>query len=483
MSNAQHSQLWGASGESWKQRLPDFSFAGYHFGEVQPPLVLQVADVKQFGAVGDGVHDDSEAFLQAIERTQHDAIFVPPGRYLIRQILWIHKPNLVIRGAGRDESVLVFDKPLQHIRPDMSATTTGQPTSNYSWAGGFIWIKGEVPDHDRQRITSEARRFERSFTVENPAALRVGQRVMVEVVDNGDRSLIQHIYCDDTGPIDKMRRNRTQIASRIAAIDGDRVTLERPLRFDLRAAWSPTLFTFAPTVSEVGVEDLGFEFPNVPYGGHFKELGYNAIAFNDCADCWCRNIRITNCDSGIYLNGFFCSASDILIDSVRPDFEGDNGHHGINLHQDCLCENFTLRTRFIHDFTVDHWACGNVVKNGRGVDLALDHHCDGPHFNLFTNVDAGAGTQLWRCGGGADLGKHTGGYATFWNIRARQPQSWPRERFGPPMMNLVGVQTNDPSHLDPDSRWFEAIDPTRLEPQDLHAAQLARRMQSHQPGK
>jgi hypothetical protein len=477
MPDVQYSQLWGSNGDRWSPRLPDFSFAGYHFGESQPPHVSQVADVKQFGAAGDGVSDDSQAFLDAIARTERGAIFVPPGRYLIRQILWIHKPNLVIRGAGREQSVLVFDRPLEHIRPDMSRTTEGRPTSNYSWLGGFIWTKGEKQLPGGQRITSEAKRFEKSFTVEDPAVFRAGQRVRVQVSDDPAHGLIDHVYCGDTGPAGKMYQPaRTQIVSRIAAIEGNRITLERPLRFDLRAIWLPTISAYKPTVYEVGVEDLGFEFPNEPYQGHFTELGYNAIAFNDCADCWCRNIRITNADSGIYLTGDFCSASNILIDCVRQDFKGDTGHHGVTMGQDCLIENFDFQTRFIHDFSVDHWATGNVIKNGRGVDLSFDHHRDGPYMNLFTNIDAGTGESLWRCGGGKDLGKHTAGYATFWNIRTRKPQQWPREMFGPPMMNLIALSTEQPSQLDFNGRWFEAIDPATLHPQDLHAAQLAKRL-------
>jgi hypothetical protein len=473
-----YSQLWGANGETWHPRLPDFSFAGYHFGEDQPPHVPQTADVKQFGAVGDGLTDDSPAFLAAIEATQRGAVFVPPGRYLIRQILWIQKPNLVLRGAGRDQSLLVFDTPLQQIRPDMAATTDGRPTSNYSWAGGFVWFKGEIARPNLQRITGTAKRFERIFTVENGGAFRAGQRVMVEVVNDAAHTLIDHIYCGDAGNIDQMKRRhgRTSLVSRIAAIDGDRVTLERPLRWDLRPEWSPMISDFAPTVYESGVEDIGFVFPNVPYQGHFNEQGFNAIAFNGVADCWARNIRITNCDSGIYLSGMHCTASNILIDSVREDFEGDNGHHGIQGQLDCLFDGFDLRTRFIHDITVDHWAAGNVFKNGRGNDLSFDHHRDGPHMNLFSNLDTGLGNQVWRCGGGRDLGKHTGGYATFWNIRAATPQTWPRENFGPPMMNLVAVQTDSPSQCDPEGRWFEAIDPTHLQPQDIHAAQLAKRL-------
>ena len=43
-------------------------------------------------------------------------------------------------------------------------------------------------------------------------------------------------------------------------------------------------------------------------------------------------------------------------------------------------------------------------------------------------------------------------------------------------MNLVGVTTNDPSTLTEDSKWFEVIDPDELFPQDLHLAQLAKRL-------
>lgn len=436
------------------------------------------ADVKHFGAVGDGKADDSDAFLKAIASVKSGAVFVPPGRYLIRKILWIEKSNLVLRGAGREDSVLVFDTPLQTIRPDMSATTAGQPTSNYSWAGGFVWIKGKVDRPNPRQIISTAKRLDRSFTVDKAAGLKVGQRVMVAVKNDENHTLIEHIYAGDPGPIEQMKKRKggTSITSRIAALDGNRVTLERQLRFDLRPEWQPTLSDFAPTVTESGVEDLGFEFPVVPYGGHFKELGFNAIAMSGVSDCWCRNIQITNCDSGVYLTGYFCSGYNILIDSVRPDFEGDNGHHGIQAKEDCLFDGFDIRTRFIHDLTVDHWATGNVFKNGRGKDLAFDHHRDGPYENLLTNIDTGAGNQVWRCGGGADLGRHTGGYATFWNIRAAKPQQWPRPLFGPAMMNLVGVQTTAPSTTDEAGKWFEAIDPKQLEPQDLHAAQLARRL-------
>lgn len=59
----------------------------------------------------------------------------------------------------------------------------------------------------------------------------------------------------------------------------------------------------------------------------------------------------------------------------------------------------------------------------------------------------------------------------------RRMQKWPKG-FGPGMMNLVGVQPADKSGLRPTGRWFEAIDPIKLSPRNLHEAQLQRRLKA-----
>src|SRR6185369_1378683 len=111
-----------------------------------------------------------------------------------------------------------------------------------------------------------------------------------------------------------------------------------------------------------------------------------------------------------------------------------------------------------------------------GLDLSFDHHKYAPYENLYTDIDAGAGTRLWNSGGGADLGKHCGARGTFWNIRAATPQRYPPADFGPPSMNLVAVHTLQPSETTPDNLWFEAISTDDIIPRNLHAAQLARRL-------
>ena len=119
-SAQEYSKLWGENGELWspESRLPDFSFAGYHFGEDPLPHVEVAANVREFGAVGDGKHDDTDAFKKAIEATEAGVILIPEGRWLLSDILWIKKPNIVLRGAGPDKTVLVFNTTLEAVRPN-----------------------------------------------------------------------------------------------------------------------------------------------------------------------------------------------------------------------------------------------------------------------------------------------------------------------------------------------------------------------------
>jgi hypothetical protein len=476
---AEYSALWGRNGEAWtpQSRLPDFSWAGYHCGERALPTLPPGVSVKSFGAKGDGVTDDSEAFLKALATVESGAIEVPPGRYRLTKILEIRRPGIVLRGAGPDKSVLFFPVPLNEIRPNWGATTTGQRTSNYSWSGGFVWVRGDLGIHKIAAITAPARRGDQLLGISSAEELKVGQRIVVLQTDNADNSLAKELYSGDLGSTAKLHgSSRMQQVCRITRLAATEVSLDRPLRFDVKPEWKPHIASFAPTVTEAGVENLGFEFPDTPYQGHFTELGYNAVAMQNCSDCWARNLRIVNADSGIYAAGFFCTVQDVVFESARtPDRSGSTGHHGIGLGHDCLFTRFDLRTQFIHDITVDGGASGNVAAGGKGVDLCFDGHKRACAENLFTDIDAGAGTHLWRHGGGADLGKAFAARCTWWNIRTSRPQSYPPTDFGPPSMNFVAVTTGQPSATNLLGRWFEAAQ--AIQPPDLHAAQLARRLE------
>jgi hypothetical protein len=478
---ARHSALWGERGETWnpQSRLPDFSFAGYHCGEKALPNPPRGVSVKDFGAKGDGVTDDTQAFLDALAGVRSGAIEVPPGRYRITRILEINGANILLRGAGPDKTTLFFPTPLNDIKPNWGATTTGQRTSNYSWSGGFLTIRGSFGSRTLANIVADAKRGDTSVRVSSSDRFRAGQRIEVFQSDTPDNSLAIHLYSGDSGPVQNLKgRTQSSLVCRVTRIEGDRVHLDRPLRCDTRTTWRAQLRSFEPTVTESGIENLSCEFPDQPYKGHFTELGFNAIALSGVADCWVRNVRTINADSGLFIGGNFNTVQGVVLESQREhDNQNCVGHHGISLGGgDHLVTDFDFRARYIHDITVSHHCSGNVCARGRGVDLALDHHRYAPYENLFTDLDAGAGKRLWKCGGGAALGKHCGARGTFWNIRAASPLGYPPADFGPPSMNLVALETARPSETTPEGKWFERIKPEEIQPPDLHAAQLRRRL-------
>jgi hypothetical protein len=78
-------------------------------GAVDRRIAGKLADavsVRDFGAVGDGIADDSPAFAAAL--AAHQSVFVPAGRYRLATPIDV-LPKRTILGAGRDDAEIVAD--------------------------------------------------------------------------------------------------------------------------------------------------------------------------------------------------------------------------------------------------------------------------------------------------------------------------------------------------------------------------------------
>jgi ribosomal protein L21E len=477
--------LWGANGVKWSptSRLPDFSFAGYRRGEEPFRIPKDSISVTSFGARGDGQTDDTAAFKQAIEVGAGKVITIPPGRFVLSDVLEIRRSNLVLRGAGSARTVLLFTKALEELRPRPAKTDGNQPTSAWSWGGGLIMIGGKEAAPERTvRVRVPALRGASRLALEEPL-FKAGDEVVLTIQDDQEKTLVSHLYRGQTGEVSGLNHWECRQVFRVVAVTGSTVTLDRPLRFDVRREWQPRLAAFQPAVTDVGVEGVAFEFPARPYGGHFREVGFNPVAIEaSAAHCWLRDLRIWNADSGPYVRGTFCTLDGIRLgaDPQRKSAQGHTGHHGITFYgHDSLCANFTIETQFIHDLTVQS-AMGCVYCCGQAVNLCIDHHRWAPYENLFTDIDAGEGTRLFSSSGGGNRGAHTAAGATFWNIRTRQPASGVRS-LGIDAINIVGVNLREPKESLSRGLWFEAIPPGQVRPANLHAAMLRRRLNGAAP--
>ena len=302
--DAQPSELWGQSGELWnaKSRLPDFSFAGYHSGNDPIPNVPVKASVKDFGAKGDGQADDSQAFLNAIAAVSDGAVLIPAGRYKITKVLKISKSNFVLVGEGQDRTTLYFPKPLLEMA-GRSQSISGKD-GYWCWAGGVIWC-GPGGDNGVKlaTVTSEALRGDKALTLDSTAGIVPGAIVRICEYENKDGSLAKYLHPGHVDPKSCHAGPGSRFidfASKVKSVSGNTISLERPLRADVRLIWRPELYSCLPKLQEIGIENFTIEFPNSVYDGHvFREKGYNGIYFDRISNSWVRNITIIDADSGI----------------------------------------------------------------------------------------------------------------------------------------------------------------------------------------
>ncbi len=485
----QTSDLWGAVGEKWKSAggaLPDFSYAGYQRGEKPLPSRTPDVSVKDYGSVGDGAADDTAAIQKAIDANPGKTIRLPAGRYRLSDVVTIRSSGTVLQGEGPDKTIFVAPVSLQEIHPlPVSYPDTGGTA--YAYSGGFIAVAGSTSyfDGNPQPVTAPAERGAVTLQLAAGHSFKADDEVVVIASDTAGQTLLRYLYRDDSTDLSKAGTDRSfRHVSRVKSADGTTLTLERPLRTELRMEWKPEVRLFQPRLQEVGIEHLGFEFPAKPYMGHFTEKGFNAITINGVAHSWVRNVSILNADSGISLGGsVFSTVTGIVIESKRRASNPHNatGHHGISLVSlDCLCTSFEFRTSFIHDLTVSNNSVGNVFSNGKAPDMSLDHHKRAPYENLFSNLDLGKGERMFMSGGHDGIGRNAAAGNTYWNLASRSSVEMP-EGFGPARLNFVGVRIRARGKPQADGLWVEAIRPGAVQPADLHLAMLQKRLGGRVP--
>ena len=241
-AETQYSKLWGKEGELWspQSQLPDFSFAGCYSGGKTIPNYGISSNVKDFGASPNSQEDSTEAFKQAIAASTSGAIYIPAGRYLLSDILLVEKPSIVLRGAGPNKTILEFTTELEDIKPNMGKTKSGRSTSNYSWSGGFICLRGSYREKFISLITEKEKRGTKQITVADSTKLKVGQYITIELTEDKNKSLIKELYSSDSGDTSKLKKTiKTKLTTKIVAINDKLVNIERPLPFDIKLKWKP----------------------------------------------------------------------------------------------------------------------------------------------------------------------------------------------------------------------------------------------------
>ena len=132
---------------------PDWRYAGMPGGIPTTPVVARIED---FGGVANDDKDDSEALEKGAEvgwKKKGGALLLGAGTYHLNRPVLITRDNVVLRGAGRDSTKIIF----RYGAPTTARWDFRNPGDGEAITGSS-WIEAHAAPKDLQALTIKIRR-------------------------------------------------------------------------------------------------------------------------------------------------------------------------------------------------------------------------------------------------------------------------------------------------------------------------------------
>ncbi len=445
--------------------LHDFSYAGYHRGEVNMPSdpCGSMIDVTQapYQADRTGVLDATAAIQTALDAAGAAGggiVYLPPGTYRIKPpggadyALSISHSGVVLRGAGSSETFLFNDETYMRYKSVIRVAPPGWTGWHAPVPNTEVKIAQDVgyPTHVIPVIatTTQGRYPTPRFQKGDWVVLRA---------DCTEDFIAEHGM---SGLWDASLMGVT-FYRRVTAVDtnDNTITVDIPTRYYLKTRDNARVYKVPPHLEEVGIEHLSIGMREnlspglgendydlsgtAAYDVHFSQV----IEFYHVVDGWIQNVQTYR--PPVNANDWHTLSNIILLSQSRnvtvracavakPQYEGGGGNgYGYTLSgSDCLlvdCNAF--HTRHNYDFK-SMWTSGNVIFRciTRDSHSANDFHMHLSPANLIDSmvVDGGLLEARYRPYGGIPLHGHSTTESVFWNTwgtaRCNQPvvvsQQW-----------------------------------------------------------
>lgn len=225
-------------------------------------------NVKNFGAKGDGITDESDAIIAAINACpEYHAVFFPRGKYRISRTIVISKP-IVIRG-------------------ELESSNGLSGTLIYNEDIGFIFSSGYNLATSRDIIEGFAKNSDH-VKIDDASGFQVGDHILTDQLNDG-------IFVSNVGvggaSTWSSRENGSRCLgqmNRIKEINGNTLYLEIPLYHSYSDTLKPQLLKISGMLENAGIEDM-----------HINGLyssGSSNISMAGVSRCWIKNIHSENAD-------------------------------------------------------------------------------------------------------------------------------------------------------------------------------------------
>lgn len=517
--------------------LLDFSYAGYHHGEVAPPdgfsLGYEVMNVKErMNAKNLTARAALIDILQEKNLTRKNdtngnnpnarvVIYFPEGEYVLHNeddngmrepeagktyatdskgnntsySIPITGGHLVIKGDGPDKTKLIM------ATPNLPGSTEVMYSSPC-----MLELKHNSDTRKMCTVTSDAKKGTYVVEVDDATGLNKGDWVCLYLKDNTpelvDKELSPYkAEATMTNIIDK--GVQVQDFHQIIAKSGNRITFKEPIMHEVEARWKWEVHQY-PHYEEVGVEDLSFvgqAKDDFKHHGTWEDDGaYKPLNMVRLTNSWMRRVKFASVSEATsIINSANVSAYDITI-------EGNRGHSAIRSagSSRVFIGKVTDRTngllidnRSVYEEGAGQYhACG-VSKPSMGAviwrvhwgkDACFESHATQPRATL---IDAcKGGFMQFRQGGDYDQLPNHLDDLTIWNMYSERSRTasgnsapsgvfdWWRSsfkgwKFLPP--TIVGFH-GDPLNFVQEQVKLDESHGTPVEPESLYEAQLERRL-------
>ena len=350
-SQAVESQLWRDFVNGNREKLPDFSYAGYNRGEIKIPDVnWQIYNVVDYGADPDPNTSGSQDLnaiknaIKAVPADQGGVIFFPEGIYDIGNsssqssdnVIHYKRGKIVWRGEGKDKSII-------YMKKTTATANTRTPKIMVSIFGGSA--SDENLDTRITDITSDAKLNDFSINVKSTSGLSVNQWIKICMLA-GENEFYDYIL-----PYSKKSSwttgARFSERHQIKSINGKTLTFFEPILIPYirhteganGTRWG--IYTYQHH-EMIGFEDLCFRGnwgpgdQYWPYKHHdpasrtYDDSGWTALSINDVVNSWVRRCKFINFTNSQFVRN--CAFFSYLENEIEQDtYSGSGwyGHHGI----------------------------------------------------------------------------------------------------------------------------------------------------------
>ncbi|MES2308393.1 MAG: DUF4955 domain-containing protein [Verrucomicrobiota bacterium] len=329
------SELWkefvADSAAGKKPLLPDFSYAGYGYGEIAIPFkkgpLFKVAD---YGAIPNDGKNDAESIQKAIDdcaKSGGGVVSFPPGVFLIegtpgstaKSPLIIHSSNIVLQGSGSGEGGTILDFPSE-LQPE---------NPKNMWTGRAPLRIGERADIEKPLtacVLNPAPLGSKSLKISPDSGLKKDDRIVLRMNRKGNVGpsfIAPHEWIEKwTNGINIMELHKIQ------SIENDEIVLSEPLMIDVdsQGDWTVSTTSF---ISQVGVENLRFRGAWKEEFHHHRDWhhdsGWRGLVMFHCEESWIRNCVFENMNWPIQIS----FSRQITAEDL--DFVGTPGHFGMQV--------------------------------------------------------------------------------------------------------------------------------------------------------